>query len=125
MIEEVLDIHRPNIEAKQLRISTLWNDVDRNVQFVSDRMKVAQILMNIIGNSIKFSKPAGAIRIILREHLKDMNFDQVFFRIEDDGYGIERKLKENLFKLFYAHDYQLDSLKYGKQKKRIKEGAKL
>lgn len=62
-----------------------------------DRNKIKQVLINLLGNSFKFTKPGGSI--ILSAYRED---DYVAFQVEDTGCGISAEelplVKEKFFK---------------------------
>lgn len=71
-----------------------------------DSVRVRQILVNIIGNAVKFTKE-GYIRLSIDSAVCDEEYDRILFRIEDTGIGI---LPENMDKLFEAFN-QVDTKK--------------
>jgi len=83
-------------------------EIDKNVpqMFYSDEMRIKQVLLNLISNSIKFTRN-GYIKIISKLVVKDL----VEISIEDSGIGIS---SEDIKKLF---------IDYGKLKN--EESAKL
>jgi PAS domain S-box-containing protein len=64
----------------------------------SDRRRVAQILLNLLNNAIKFSDRGG---VVLDVALSD---DKVRVRIEDTGIGIKQADLEKLFRPFQQVD---------------------
>lgn len=79
--------------------------------FNADQVKVSQILMNLIGNSIKFTKDGNIwIRV-----LKIDNQDDIFnvrFEVKDNGIGISKEKQEHLFESFSQGSIQINR-KYG------------
>ena len=68
-----------------------------------DAMRLRQILVNLLNNSIKFSSEgAVSIQVFLRE----TNHDDVVleFRVEDNGIGIAPEKLDDIFKLFVQVD---------------------
>ncbi len=80
-------------EAKGIRfLSEYTSDVPQYIQ--TDAQKLRQILINIIGNAIKFTEQGGvAFRV---QH----NEQRLYFEIEDSGMGIEEEALPNLFEMF-------------------------
>ena len=72
----------------------------KNKYFLIDGHRLTQILLNLIGNAIKFSPEASLVKIIVDE-LKN---DQLQFRVIDQGVGIDKKLQGGLFKPFSQSD---------------------
>ena len=79
--------------------------------FFADQIKISQILINLIGNSIKFTKDGD---IWVRAFQADKNDDQyrVKFEIEDNGIGISEEKQNQLFESFSQGSIQINR-KYG------------
>ena len=58
-----------------------------------DRRKLSQILLNLVGNAIKFSD-AGAVTVRVRAGTQP---DQLHFAVEDHGIGIEPARQQEVF----------------------------
>lgn len=67
------------------------------VSIISDRLRLRQILINLISNAIKYNKPDG------RVHVTCSVLDDGFFRVSiaDTGIGIAAANYDRLFKLFH------------------------
>lgn len=61
----------------------------------ADPTRLEQMLLNLLGNALKFTPPEGAIRVI---SLRDG--DQAVVRIEDEGIGIPPELLPRIFEPF-------------------------
>ena len=71
---------------------------------VGDQYRLSQILNNLIGNAIKFTKK-GFINInITAKELKDKTI-QLYFTIEDSGYGIPKENLNSIFESFYQSNH--------------------
>jgi len=71
-----------------------------------DSLRVQQVLINLIQNSIKFSQPNDLIKLqIVRSKLKvEENEGQEFeflIKITDQGIGISESDRKNLFKPYF------------------------
>jgi len=79
--------------------------------FIADQLKISQILINLIGNSIKFTKDGD---IWIRVYKIEQN-DKIYtlrFEIEDNGIGISQEKQENMFESFSQGSIQINR-KYG------------
>lgn len=65
----------------------------------SDRNKLNQVLMNLVGNAVKFTPEKG--RVEIRMSLEDQS---LVFEVEDSGIGISEKQLSNIFKPFEQAD---------------------
>jgi signal transduction histidine kinase len=64
----------------------------------ADRVRIRQILFNLVGNAIKFTE-SGSVRITVR-----IDADTVVFEVNDEGSGIPEAELESIFDPFYQVD---------------------
>jgi len=79
--------------------------------FNADQLKISQILINLIGNSIKFTKN-GDIWIRIIKHQQDGDDYVVRYEVEDNGIGISQEKQKNMFESFSQGSIQINR-KYG------------
>lgn len=79
--------------------------------FNGDQLKISQILINLIGNSIKFTKDGD---IWVRVTQLDVNdkMHSVRLEIEDNGIGITKEKQDSMFESFSQGSVQINR-KYG------------
>ena len=109
-IEEVLDLFAGKAASQQL---DLVYEIEPGVtqQIYGDRIRLKQILMNLIGNSIKFTR-RGEIFVgakILKQSGKDI---EIRFEVRDTGIGIPQEKINSLFQAFTQVDSST-TRKYG------------
>ncbi|MGH7831701.1 MAG: GAF domain-containing protein [Candidatus Binatia bacterium] len=69
-------------------------------QMLSDRMKLKEILQNLVSNAIKFTKE-GAIDVAV--HYSSLD-DRIEFAVQDTGIGMKREDLQHIFDVFYQVD---------------------
>lgn len=79
--------------------------------FIADQLKISQILINLIGNSIKFTKD-GDIWIRVSKINEENDIYNLRFEVEDNGIGISQEKQENMFESFSQGSIQINR-KYG------------
>lgn len=102
-IEEVLDIFAD--KAAKAGLDLLYQiSHDVPAQIIGDRLRLKQVLMNLIGNAIKFT-PKGEIfvKLQLEKYLED-DIVEIRFTIKDTGIGISEKNIDKLFMAFSQVD---------------------
>jgi signal transduction histidine kinase/CheY-like chemotaxis protein len=62
----------------------------------ADPSRLQQILVNLVGNAVKFSKPGGEVRLLGGRHR-----DQVWVAVEDNGVGIAKDELARIWDPFY------------------------
>lgn len=93
LIDEVCNTLKPLLEKKNLK---LIKDVNTEIIFNADYIKLQQVLFNILGNAIKFSNENSEIKIEAYKTIKD-----IVIKIIDSGIGIDKKYHKKIFKKFY------------------------
>lgn len=76
--------------------------VDPDVEdiFISDELKIKQITMNLIGNSLKFTQKGFIKLFISKYYSNDKNEEDLVVQVEDSGIGISENDIPNIFKPF-------------------------
>jgi two-component system CheB/CheR fusion protein len=76
----------------------------------TDRTRLRQILVNLLGNAIKFTE-SGSVRLIV-DFLDDASSPQLRFRVADTGIGMTQEEQGRLFRPFTQADKSI-AQKYG------------
>ena len=95
---EILNIFEPQILKKEL---TLDINLDTNLpaSILIDEIRLRQVLFNIIGNSIKFTK-TGSIKIVVSFTKKMQNTGFMTIAVSDTGIGIAKEDQHLIFQSF-------------------------
>ncbi len=64
-----------------------------------DQERVRQVIVNLVGNAIKFSEPGTSI--LVKVEVVD---DAIVFHVTDHGTGIHEENMEHLFEKFYREE---------------------
>jgi hypothetical protein len=85
-------------------------DLDENIEYVGDAVRLHQVLINLLNNAVKFSeKGTIRLRVITIERTEDKR--DLLFEVADEGVGMDKEQLENLFVAFeqggkgYARKY--------------------
>jgi len=79
--------------------------------FDGDQLKISQILINLIGNSIKFTKDGDIwVRVTQMSLAKKMH--SIRLEVEDNGIGITKEKQDSMFESFSQGSVQINR-KYG------------
>ena len=91
MIQDIADLHALTAQDHRFVV-----DVSEGTPAMqADRGKIEQVLMNLIGNAVKYSPDGGEVAIMVRPQ-----DDEVLFSISDEGIGISEQDLPNLFQRF-------------------------
>ncbi|GIL16442.1 MAG: sensor histidine kinase [Oligoflexia bacterium] len=69
--------------------------------FKADPLKIEQVLMNLIGNAIKYNNEGGSVEVIWEFDQEKKN---ILLRVKDNGPGISEEHMGRLFERFYRVD---------------------
>jgi two-component system sensor histidine kinase BarA len=94
-IHDVLRLTNVLYREKGLAVSF---EVEGNLMVLADEFKLRQVLLNLLGNAIKFTDTGS---IVVRARSQD---DHVRFEVEDTGEGIPTKDLERIFEKFHQVD---------------------
>lgn len=72
--------------------------------YIGDAMKLQQILVNLLGNSIKFTERGGKIQLIVRQERIANDKAYLAFSVNDTGIGISEELQKRMFDPFEQGD---------------------
>ncbi len=97
LINEVVD--QFEIKANKKKIQLLHDNNTTDVMVYADKDKIAQVLYNLISNSIKYGKHGGNTKISCHQNKTDC-----LVSIKDNGIGIADKNITRLFERFYRVD---------------------
>lgn len=100
VVEDVIRIVTNSTGKKQVTVSVEFHQ-DGQIYLLDD-MRLRQILLNIIGNAIKFSDKEGKVDVRLRSITGREEYLE--FRVEDEGVGISSEFMEHLFDPFSQQD---------------------
>jgi signal transduction histidine kinase len=94
IIADCLDQVRPSAQSKAM---TVTNEVSNSHPMViADRARLRQILINLIGNAVKYTPPEGWVKIY-----DEQRGDNIRLAIQDSGFGISPEDQMHIFDRFY------------------------
>lgn len=101
LVLDILGAFALNAEEKKISLTG-----DTNTLMIhSDRNKLDQVLINLVGNALKFTQDWGQISIQVQENTTDKTITVV---IKDNGPGIKEQDAEKLFSKFYQVSQHLE-----------------
>ncbi len=80
--------------------------------YIGDAMKLKQVLINILGNAVKFTPPGGEVRFIIQEGARYDGMVTLQFTVQDTGIGINAEYLPHIFDPFSQEDSSSTS-RYG------------
>lgn len=94
---------KPKAAAKNIILSeTVAPDIPQLI--MSDPLRLNQILVNIVGNAIKFTEQ-GAVSVTLSVLAPAGSAPKLVFVVKDSGIGLSKSQADKLFQLFFQADF--------------------
>lgn len=109
-VKELEVLIRPQADTKGLHLE-VTKDFE-NVTILGDELRLNQVLINLLGNALKFTSAGGTITLKLEQLEKEDHHITIAFSVSDTGIGIS---SENLTRIFQAFEQEESSTahKYG------------
>lgn len=97
LLDEIIELYQEKI--KEQSITLTLSQVENNIRWSADKMKMRQLLINLLDNAIKYSKTGGTIELVIGK-VENKNL----FSITDYGDGIPLLEQDRIFERFYRVD---------------------
>jgi two-component system phosphate regulon sensor histidine kinase PhoR len=97
LLEDIINQLSPQVERQQLTIDKKL--AVRLPPAQADKVRIRQVIVNVIHNAIKFTDPGGKITVATRTHDESVTVD-----ISDTGIGIAKSNLPHVFERFYKGD---------------------
>ena len=102
VLSDVVQLLKPNIGDKEILMECQL-DCRADGQFLGDQNRMRQVLINLVGNAIKFTD-AGRISITSRQVEKEAGAVSLEVTVEDTGVGISQNNLDSIFEPFSQVD---------------------
>jgi len=99
MIQRVVDVINFRVEQKKQRL-TVHIDPNMPGTLIGDDQRLAQVITNLLSNSVKFTAEEGSIHLEMMLEDEDENQCTILVAISDTGIGISQEQQERLFESF-------------------------
>lgn len=100
LIGNLVTMIRPSMESKKHNLKVRIVNVDHE-DVIGDSMRMQQIFMNILGNSVKYTPPGGNIEMEIHEKSSKLyGYSQYEFIFRDNGIGMSKEFQEKMFEPF-------------------------
>lgn len=100
-INETLDLLKTKASDKEIKLSAKI-DKDVPVWIRGDVTRFRQVLINLVGNGIKFTK--SKVLVTVKAEALESNEHEILVSVVDDGIGMPEEAREKLFKSFSQVD---------------------
>ncbi len=109
--DDLYALFSPKFEEKNLH-GKIFNDDVANIKLIGDPLRLKQVLLNLIGNAIKFTEAGDVIAEVEMDIDYDNNIVYCTFSVKDSGIGLSKEHTKRLFSAFSQADTST-TRKYG------------
>lgn len=102
-LEQIRIIAGGQCEDKRLRFDCIQNG-PIDAFFVGDSLKLKQVIINILGNSVKFTDSPGSVTLSVTEETLSPESAVLRFTMRDTGIGMDKEFLPKLFEAFSQED---------------------
>jgi signal transduction histidine kinase/ActR/RegA family two-component response regulator len=106
ILSEVIDSLQQSAKENKTKIILDYDD-EIPQHLMSDPLKLSQIFINLIGNSIKFTKN-GQVTLITKLVKKEEENVTIYFEVKDNGIGISQEQQQHIFDSFEQGSIQIN-----------------
>ncbi len=111
ILKDLKDLVALSAQSKEIEL-TYWIDPDVPEHLVGDPLRLGQILLNLVGNAIKFTNIGGEILVRIGTEKSEGENATLHFSVKDNGIGMTSEQQKKLFTAFSQADAST-SRKYG------------
>ena len=101
LVEDITLSIIPYVESKNINI--VFDTYIEELEIRCDPESMERVILNLLSNAIKFTNNDGNISVIVEADDK-----YVFIRVKDDGIGISKDIREDIFNRFFQEDKSLN-----------------
>lgn len=99
LMEEIGNIIQDQAKTRGIAFSINFENLT-NKNVICDKLRLNQILLNLIGNALKFTPSGGSIQVWIDQKKSGGNFGSYEFHVKDNGLGMSKEFATKIFEPF-------------------------
>ncbi len=105
VMDSIVSIAQPQVRSKHQQFDVFIHDISTE-NVCCDSVRLNQVLLNILGNALKFTPDGGLIQVSLYEENSPKGEDYVrtHILVKDNGIGMTPEFKAKIFESFVRED---------------------
>lgn len=111
LMQNLVSICQPTVSRKNQVFNIRLHNIQHE-NLIFDALRLNQVLINLLGNAMKFTPEGGSISVdVTEEPAEDETRVHLTFKVSDTGMGISREFQKNLFSSFTRErDSKIDKI---------------
>jgi CheY-like chemotaxis protein/nitrogen-specific signal transduction histidine kinase len=97
LLKTLNELIRPQAQAKG--VEYMQNIQIRNDWLIADKLRISQVLVNLLGNAVKFTPAGGKVLLTICEEER-IGSSELHFSVRDTGIGIAYEDQDRVFRSF-------------------------
>lgn len=104
-LTDIRQLVLPQAQEKELELIT---DITLTCDWVvGDMLHLQQVLVNLLGNAVKFTPKGGAVTFTVKQSDLTQDTTEIFFSVRDTGIGVSENSQKKIFHSFEQADDQV------------------
>ena len=105
VMDSIVSIAQPQVRSKRQQFDVFIHDISTE-NVCCDSVRLNQVLLNILGNAMKFTPEGGRIQVSLYEEPspKGEDYIRTHIVVRDNGIGMSPDIKDKIFESFVRED---------------------
>ena len=105
LVNNIVSTMQPQAASKQQELVLDVGELSCE-GIISDGVRLHQVLLNLLGNAVKFTPEGGRVEFTLKEEAsaKGTNMVRLHFRVKDNGIGMTEDFVKHIFESFARED---------------------
>ncbi len=108
LLDAIIDMVQVMAQGKDIDLQS-HIELGDDVCFDIDKLRVQQVLLNVMSNAVKYTKPGGHVRCDFRLLDKPERGCNTLIVIGDDGIGMSKEFQEHMFEPFTEENRGFES----------------
>ena len=97
--EYLIDMCMTQAEEKGLTL-TIDEDIPSKQKLLGDKLRLYQVMLNILSNAIKYTNSGGKVHVLISERIIKNSEAEVEYVVTDTGIGMSGKFMEHMYENF-------------------------
>lgn len=103
-IKEQIQILSGLAKKKKIQLNLSHSSTDSEGMVKADRVKINQVILNLVGNAIKFTPEGGEVKVSIKIAKDETGLTHLAYQVSDSGIGIDEEFLDRLIEPFFQVD---------------------